>query len=160
VRAAQSIVRDAVRAGVLSSAHDIAEGGLAVALAECCLVGGLGAEIEIEEGFWETLQPAGAPGDAAPGPGSVSSASTDAPIALTTALFGEGPGGFIVSGEAEQLRALQTHAAGANVAVRVLGRVGEDVLNVVEAGAVAGTMITVTLRELGDAHGRLGELFP
>src|SRR3954465_2535287 len=30
-------VRDAVRAGTLSSAHDIAEGGLAVAVAECCL---------------------------------------------------------------------------------------------------------------------------
>ena len=32
-----------VRAGALRSAHDIAEGGLAVALAECCLAGGLGA---------------------------------------------------------------------------------------------------------------------
>ena len=32
-----------VRAGALRSAHDVAEGGLAVALAECCLAGGLGA---------------------------------------------------------------------------------------------------------------------
>ncbi|MFI5037728.1 MAG: phosphoribosylformylglycinamidine synthase subunit PurL, partial [Solirubrobacterales bacterium] len=36
VRGAQLAVADAVRAGALSSAHDIAEGGLAVALAECC----------------------------------------------------------------------------------------------------------------------------
>jgi phosphoribosylformylglycinamidine synthase len=135
VRGAQLFVRDAVRAGVLSSAHDIAEGGLAVALAECCLAGGLGAEVELGEDYWEALAPA-------------------------AALFGECPGGFIVSGEAEQLRVLETQAAGANVALRVLGRVGEDVLNVVAAGAVAGNMITVTLQELSDAHGRLGELFP
>jgi phosphoribosylformylglycinamidine synthase subunit PurL len=152
VRAAQSLVRDAVRAGVLSSAHDIAEGGLAVALAECCLAGGLGAEIELEEDFWETLQAASGPAGVVPGPGPSSPAAT-------TALFGECPGGFIVSGAAEHLHELKAQAAGANVAVRLIGRVGEDVLNVVEAGAVAGNMITVTLKELGDAHASLGELF-
>jgi len=152
VRAAQAVVRDAVCAGVLSSAHDIAEGGLAVAIAECCLAGGLGAEIELEEGFWETLQPAGAAAGVTPGPGFSSPA--------TTALFGECPGGFVVSGAGEALQVLQAQAAGANVAMRVLGRVGEDVLNVVEAGAVAGTMITVSLPELADAHASLGELFP
>jgi phosphoribosylformylglycinamidine synthase II len=129
VRAAQSTVREAVRAGTLSSAHDIAEGGLAVALAECCLAGGLGAEVELEEGFWEATQ---------------------------HALFGEGPGGFLVSGAPESLREL---AAGASVPVRVIGRVGEDVLNIVEAGAVAGTMLTLTLEELAVAHGALAELF-
>ena len=46
-------VRDAVRAGALSSAHDIAEGGLAVALAECCLGGGLGAQVELAKDLWE-----------------------------------------------------------------------------------------------------------
>ena len=40
-------VRDCVRAGALASAHDVAEGGLAVALAECCLAGGLGATIAL-----------------------------------------------------------------------------------------------------------------
>ena len=43
VRSAHDAVREAVRAGTLSSAHDIAEGGLAVALAECALAGGVGA---------------------------------------------------------------------------------------------------------------------
>ena len=37
-------VRDAVRAGALSSCHDVAEGGLLVAVAECCLAGGVGAD--------------------------------------------------------------------------------------------------------------------
>jgi phosphoribosylformylglycinamidine synthase II len=51
LRAAHTSVRDAVRAGALSSAHDIAEGGLAVALAECCIAGGLGARVEAPEGL-------------------------------------------------------------------------------------------------------------
>jgi phosphoribosylformylglycinamidine synthase subunit PurL len=47
VLAAQATVREAVRSGALSSAHDVAEGGLAVALAECCLGGELGARVEL-----------------------------------------------------------------------------------------------------------------
>jgi phosphoribosylformylglycinamidine synthase len=47
VRDAQAAVRDAVRAGALHSAHDIAEGGLAVALTECCVAGGIGARVEV-----------------------------------------------------------------------------------------------------------------
>ena len=155
VRAAQVFVRDAVRAGVLSSAHDIAEGGIAVALAECCLAGGLGAEIEIRERFWEALVPAHALQSDASSSGSVLPSAT----ALITALFGECPGGFIVSAGAEQLGELEAQAGAANVAMHMLGRVGEEVLTVVEAGAVAGTMIAVTLQELGNAHERLGELF-
>jgi phosphoribosylformylglycinamidine synthase len=34
-----------VRSGALRSAHDVAEGGVAVALAECCIAGGLGAGV-------------------------------------------------------------------------------------------------------------------
>ena len=43
-------VRERVRSGALRSAHDIAEGGLAVALAECCIAGGIGAEIRLPDG--------------------------------------------------------------------------------------------------------------
>jgi phosphoribosylformylglycinamidine synthase II len=43
VRATHEQIREAVRAGKVRSCHDIAEGGLAVALAECCLLGGIGA---------------------------------------------------------------------------------------------------------------------
>jgi phosphoribosylformylglycinamidine synthase len=38
-----------VRTEALHNAHDIAEGGLAVALAECCLAGGIGAKVELSE---------------------------------------------------------------------------------------------------------------
>jgi phosphoribosylformylglycinamidine synthase subunit PurL len=40
-------VRDAVRAGGLATVHDIGDGGLAVALAECCIEGGLGVRVEL-----------------------------------------------------------------------------------------------------------------
>ncbi|MGH2880435.1 MAG: AIR synthase-related protein, partial [Solirubrobacteraceae bacterium] len=47
VLASQAAVRDGVRRGAIASAHDIAEGGLAVGLAECCLGGGLGAQVDL-----------------------------------------------------------------------------------------------------------------
>jgi len=50
VRDAHETVRNGVRSGTLRSAHDVAEGGLAAALAECCLAGGIGARIELPEG--------------------------------------------------------------------------------------------------------------
>jgi phosphoribosylformylglycinamidine synthase len=78
LRAAQEAIRDAVRSGALSSAHDVAEGGLLVAVAECCLAGDLGATLDL--------------GDADD---------------LDCRLFGESPGsGFVVSGSAQALAAL------------------------------------------------------
>ena len=47
VRDLHAAVREAVRSGLLHSAHDIAEGGLAVALAECCAAGEIGASVEL-----------------------------------------------------------------------------------------------------------------
>jgi phosphoribosylformylglycinamidine synthase len=46
-RRVQSVCRAGIRQGWIHSAHDCAEGGLAVALAECCISGGLGAEIQL-----------------------------------------------------------------------------------------------------------------
>ena len=90
VRGAQHAVADAVRTGALSSAHDIAEGGLAVALAECCLASGIGAEIDLGD---DLLGPAGS----ALAAGGVSTGPHSTPL---SALFGEGAGGFLVSGAA------------------------------------------------------------
>src|SRR4029453_18014470 len=41
-------VRGAIRGGELPTAHDVSEGGLACALAECCIAGGLGARVSID----------------------------------------------------------------------------------------------------------------
>ncbi len=127
VAAAQAAVRDAVRAGALSSAHDVAEGGLAVALAECCLAGGLGAEVELGD---DAL---GAP------------PSGDGAFA---ALFGEGAGGFLLSGPASAIDEL----AASGVDVRSLGAVGGERLS------IAG-VLDVALEELAAAHASLAELF-
>ena len=152
VAAAQAAVRDAMRAGLLASAHDIAEGGLAVALAECCLAGRIGAQVELSEDLWEAISLDADAEMAAPG----ETASAEARLAA--ALFGEGPGGFLVSGPANALRELAARVSAA-VPVLPIGRVGDDVLSVVEAGATAGTMLTLTLSELAEAHGAMSELF-
>jgi phosphoribosylformylglycinamidine synthase subunit PurL len=45
--AALAALCEAVRGGELTTAHDISEGGLACALAECCIEGDLGARIDL-----------------------------------------------------------------------------------------------------------------
>lgn len=115
-------VREAVRAGELRSAHDVAEGGLLVAVAEACLAGGRGAALDL--------------GD------------TDD---VWTTLFGERPGGFVVSGSREALDRL-----GERAPVQVVGTVGGDVLEV----AVGSLGERWTLADLRAAHGALAPLFP
>jgi phosphoribosylformylglycinamidine synthase len=45
LKALHAAIRQAVRTGTIRSAHDVAEGGVAVALAECALAGGVGAAV-------------------------------------------------------------------------------------------------------------------
>ncbi|MEH2238462.1 phosphoribosylformylglycinamidine synthase subunit PurL [Nostoc sp.] len=47
-RRVQKVCREGIRNGRVRSAHDCAEGGMAIALAECCIAGNLGAEINLE----------------------------------------------------------------------------------------------------------------
>jgi len=98
------LVRRAVRGGAVTSAHDISEGGLAAALAECCIAGGLGAHVDL------------APLLARLGPDALPEA----------ALFGEGPGGVLVSGSLEAIEGL-AEQAGADGLLR-LGEVGGEAL--------------------------------
>jgi phosphoribosylformylglycinamidine synthase II len=51
IRAAHESVRLMVNSGALRSAHDIAEGGITVALAECCIAGGIGASVRLPDGL-------------------------------------------------------------------------------------------------------------
>jgi phosphoribosylformylglycinamidine synthase len=133
VHATHLAIRDAVRAGAVSSAHDITEGGLAVALAECCLAGGMGAQVELREDFWEAISAEGGE---------------------TVALFGEGCGGFLVSGGTDALLEL-----GTRVPVSPIGTVGGSVLSIAEPGAAEGSILTLTLEQLAHAHAELAELF-
>ncbi|MGH8001189.1 MAG: phosphoribosylformylglycinamidine synthase subunit PurL [Brasilonema sp.] len=47
-RQVQQVCREGIRQGWILSAHDCAEGGIAIALAECCIAGKLGADIQLE----------------------------------------------------------------------------------------------------------------
>jgi phosphoribosylformylglycinamidine synthase subunit PurL len=136
VRSAQFAVRGAVRVGGLSSAHDIAEGGLAIALAECCLAGGLGADVRLDELV----------GKGEDGGGGEDGEDVD-PLRV---LFGEGPGGFLVSGIPTGVRAL-----GRRTYVRVIGTVSPDALSI----RLDQLSLSATLTELTEAHASLGKLF-
>ena len=81
VAAACAIVRDAVRTGELASVHDISDGGLACALAECAIGAGFGCRVDVQP-------------------------LRDRGCSPEDALFGEGSGGFLVSGERAALEAL------------------------------------------------------
>jgi phosphoribosylformylglycinamidine synthase len=142
VHAAQFAVRGAVRVGALSSAHDIAEGGLAVALAECCLAGGLGADVKLE-GL--SLGP-----DLDVGPAGGGDSDADPKPDPFAVLFGEAPGGFLVSGTPNGVGSL-----GRRTRVRVLGSVGGDSLRI----AIGGETVEVSLGELAGAHAALASLF-
>jgi phosphoribosylformylglycinamidine synthase len=45
--AVQAAVRSAIAGGLLASAHDLSDGGLGVAAAECCIASGLGASLDL-----------------------------------------------------------------------------------------------------------------
>jgi phosphoribosylformylglycinamidine synthase len=106
------VVREAVRDGLVASAHDVSEGGLAVALAECCIAGGVGAFVKLES---EDL------------------------------LFGEGPGGVVVSGPPEAMDQLAERAAESGFLW--LGQVGGDRL----VAAVSDASLSIRVERLTTA---------
>jgi phosphoribosylformylglycinamidine synthase len=106
VAAACATVRDAVRAGKLASAHDVSDGGLACALAESAIGAGLGCRVDVQP-------------------------LRDRGCSPEEALFGEGTGGFLVSGD----------------------RAALDALGAVYLGEVGGTAIEIAA---GDRSIRLG----
>jgi phosphoribosylformylglycinamidine synthase len=81
IREAHETVRELVRSGALHNAHDIAEGGIAVAIAECCIAGGLGAMARLPDDLLDPF--AEAPGRAfvVSGPESVFSAGPGGGVA-------------------------------------------------------------------------------
>jgi phosphoribosylformylglycinamidine synthase II len=99
VAIAIAFVRDAVRAGHLSSAHDVSDGGVACAVAECAIAGGVGARVDLDP----LVELRGGSGE--------------------TCLFGEGPGGFVVSGTPDSLRALVRRGEQSGVDVLIVGEV-------------------------------------
>jgi phosphoribosylformylglycinamidine synthase len=94
----------AARAGIILSAHDVSEGGLAVAIAEACMNpdGPVGAAIEVD--------PKGLRSD--------------------DLLFGEAQSRIVVSLKPGDLEALKAAAKEAGAPISVIGRVGGDTLKI------------------------------
>jgi phosphoribosylformylglycinamidine synthase len=85
----------------LASAHDVSDGGLAVALAECAMSAGIGAKVEFEA----ALRPA-------------------------ALLFGETTGRAVITFSVEEESAVRSSAEAAGVPFRVIGRVGGERLRI------------------------------
>ena len=52
-KAVQAVCREGIKRGLIKSAHDCSEGGLAVCLAECCIAGEIGATIDLPPNLME-----------------------------------------------------------------------------------------------------------
>jgi phosphoribosylformylglycinamidine synthase len=103
-RRVQAFVLEAIAAGLLHSAHDCAEGGIAIALAESCLLGDIGTWVGIDElGSGEGL------------------INGEAGI-----LFGESQSRFVISFAREALVRLHELAGRHSVPFRGLGSVGGE----------------------------------
>ncbi len=95
-RTLQSLVRGLAQAKLLSSAHDLSDGGLAVGLAESAIAGDIGAQVKLPGG-----------------------ALIAAPL-----LFGEEPSRAIISFAPQHQELVASRAAAAGVPFDVLGKVG------------------------------------
>jgi phosphoribosylformylglycinamidine synthase len=100
--AALAFVRDAIRAERVTGAHDVSDGGVACALAEMAIAGGVGAECDLDP----LVEERGSSGE--------------------TAVFGEGPGGYLLAGSPDDLERLAQEAETAGVDAWVVGRAGGD----------------------------------
>ena len=101
-RAVHRVILSAADSGYLHSAHDCAEGGMLVALAESCLLGGIGVRCP-------AIRP-------------------EAQLRLDAAFFGESPSRFIVSVPSRAMPELQSIARRHHVEISLLGLAGGDAI--------------------------------
>jgi phosphoribosylformylglycinamidine synthase subunit PurL len=110
-RALIGVVTQAAARGLLQSAHDCSDGGIAVALSECCFdTHGIGCDVNL----------AGTPADGF--------------SAATAALFGESASRVVVSIATRDRPALMQLAATAGVPAQVIGRTGGDRIRIAVDG--------------------------
>jgi phosphoribosylformylglycinamidine synthase len=135
-RALQSLLVTLAGELLIRSAHDCSDGGLAVALAECCFgTGGIGAEVSIDQ------------------PEVSASQSID----TAAALFGESATRAVVSVPQGRAGEVLARAAASGVPARVIGRTGSRSLRITAAGRL---VIDLTVDEAERAWSTaLGQYF-
>ena len=126
-RRVQALCRRLIADGVARSAHDCSDGGFAVALAECCILG----DGRIGGGGSVGFTAAGA-------------FAEDVPQRWEAALFGEAPSRILVAVEAEQLPDVLGAAAAGGVPAAAIGETGGDRLRI-------GGLVDLPVAELADA---------
>jgi phosphoribosylformylglycinamidine synthase len=131
--AVQNMVRDLIRLGLVRSAHDCSEGGLAVALAECCFSPDrlLGAEIGLGK--------CGGGRDGCAG-------DTPAPANVATVLFSEAQSRIIISCEPKNTERVLSELKSKNIPHAHIGSVVIDSLRV----TVNGESLSWRVAELHD----------
>ncbi len=138
-RHVQTACRDGIRRGWVRSAHDCAEGGLAVALAECCISGRRGADVTLGiETLDNEVQP-------------ISGTPQAETCRLDTLLFGEGGARILVSiapAQVDAWEAYLTQQLGS--AWQQLGRVGSDITPLSLANASGFSIISASITDMGD----------
>jgi phosphoribosylformylglycinamidine synthase len=115
-RALQSLLVTLAAERLIRSAHDCSDGGIAVAVAECCFdTGGTGAELSLD----------------------AVTVARDPAINAAAALFGESASRAIVSIAPDVVTELLERAAAAGVPARVIGETGGNRLRISVGGAAA-----------------------
>ena len=110
-RRTQALCRQLIAEGVVGSAHDCSDGGLAIALAECVIIGlGNGAG-GVEHG-------------APMGFAAAAGLMEGMPLRWDAALFGEASSRIVVTAAAERVVELAAAAAAAGVPILLLGETG------------------------------------
>ncbi|MFN7980306.1 MAG: phosphoribosylformylglycinamidine synthase subunit PurL [Vicinamibacterales bacterium] len=134
-RALQRLLVSLADGRLVHSAHDCADGGLAVTLAECTFGdGGIGAEVSIEG----------------------VTVSTDARINVAAALFGESASRVIVSTSPDLVTEVLQLAAKSGVPARVIGETGGNRVRMAVAGTVeVDVAIDEAEQAWSDAIGRV-----
>jgi phosphoribosylformylglycinamidine synthase II len=127
VRAAIEFVREGVRAGPIAAARDVSDGGLACAIAESAIAGGVGAVVDLDP----LVELRGASGE--------------------SCLFGEGPGGFVVSGDRDAIGEFATRSGG--VDVLPIGEAGGDRIEI----SAAESSVSLPVADAERAWRSLGE---
>jgi len=126
-RRLQAALQQAIGMRLLRSAHDVSDGGLAVAVTECCLAGGLGASLSLGAAPWSGGVAAGGPLGGRP----------------DLAFFGESATLVVVSAGPEDAGRLEALCAKQGVPCTRLGAVGGSdlamTLGPVGGAAVSGT---------------------
>jgi phosphoribosylformylglycinamidine synthase len=121
--AVQRACLDAAEAGLLQSAHDCADGGIAVALVECCFSSlrheALGASVDLKTA-----------------------------LEFDSTLFSESPSRIIISFNAKDANDIEAIARRSNAPLAIIGRVGGDAIRITVNGNEA---IESDVKKLEDA---------